>query len=192
MYSENQIAELIKKNPQAVVKALEEQDISVEGITSKGIANTGSIENTGDIEATGDISGSSLSVGTTNINELFVKIMDAPESTTLTQEQINKIINGVFINGDFLGCHNPVLFPAFRISYLYCGLIICPNTDKNLISCYVIDTHDNGILIQSGQKNLELNNLGKINEKSIPNYPSNTGTFTLKMVNGNLTWVQDA
>ena len=60
MYSENQIAEIVKKYPQAVVKALEGQDINVEGITSKGIANTGNIANIGDIATTGKISGGEI------------------------------------------------------------------------------------------------------------------------------------
>lgn len=60
MYSEKQIAELVKNNPQAVVKALEGQDINVEGITSKGIANTGNIANTGDIATIGKITGGEI------------------------------------------------------------------------------------------------------------------------------------
>lgn len=60
MYSEKQIAEIVKQNPEAVVKALEGQDISVEGITSKGIANTGNIATTGDIASSGNITGKSI------------------------------------------------------------------------------------------------------------------------------------
>ena len=55
MFSEKQIAEIVKNNPQAVVKALEGQDISVEGITSKGIANTGGLANIGDVAISGDL-----------------------------------------------------------------------------------------------------------------------------------------
>lgn len=35
MYSENQIAEIVKKNPEAVIKALEGQDISVNAVIQK-------------------------------------------------------------------------------------------------------------------------------------------------------------
>ena len=34
-------------------------------------------------------------------------------------------------------------------------------------------------------------NVESINGKNIPQYPSNTGTFTLKCVNGTLTWIED-
>ena len=37
-----------------------------------------------------------------------VKIMPAPASTTLTDDEITQIINGVHINGTFLGYVNPV------------------------------------------------------------------------------------
>lgn len=59
MYSEKQILELVKNNPEAVVRALLGQDISVEGITSKGIANTGGLANIGDVAINGnlDVSG---------------------------------------------------------------------------------------------------------------------------------------
>lgn len=57
MYSEKQILELVKKNPEAVVKALLGQDINVNGITSKGIANTGNVGITGDLAVSGSING---------------------------------------------------------------------------------------------------------------------------------------
>lgn len=55
MYSEKQILELVKKNPEAVVRALLGQDINVEGITSKGIANTGGLANIGDVTISGNL-----------------------------------------------------------------------------------------------------------------------------------------
>ena len=54
MFSENQIKDIVKESPSEVVEALKGQDISVEGITSKGIANTG------DIGATGKITGGEI------------------------------------------------------------------------------------------------------------------------------------
>lgn len=39
---------------------------------------------------------------------------------------------------------------------------------------------------------ISLANIGWINGKEIPAYPSNTGTFVLKCVNGVLTWVQES
>lgn len=60
MYSKKQILELVKSNPEAVIKALLGQDINVNGITSKGIANTGNIANTGDIANIGKITGGEI------------------------------------------------------------------------------------------------------------------------------------
>ena len=54
MFSENQIKDIVKESPSEVVEALKGQDINVEGITSKGIANTG------DIGATGKITGGEI------------------------------------------------------------------------------------------------------------------------------------
>lgn len=60
MFSRNEIIELIRKNPEAVLKALLGQDINVNGITSKGIANTGGLANIGDVAITGDLTAKSL------------------------------------------------------------------------------------------------------------------------------------
>ena len=54
----------------------------------------------------------------------YVKYITAPESTTLTDEEIANIIDGVFIEGTFLGYKNPVLFPAGDNGSSYKGLIL--------------------------------------------------------------------
>lgn len=90
MYSENQIAEIVKKYPQAVVKALEGQDISVEGITSKGIANTGNIANTGDIGASGKITGGEIVENMTG----YSATEGAPSNMTLDITYAGAVKNG--------------------------------------------------------------------------------------------------
>lgn len=57
MFSEKQIKGIVKESPSEVVEALKGQDISVEGITSKGIANTGNVGITGDLAVSGSING---------------------------------------------------------------------------------------------------------------------------------------
>ena len=60
MYSKNQLEEQIKsvvsESSEEVISALVGQDISVEGITSKGIANTGGLGNIGNVAISGDLS----------------------------------------------------------------------------------------------------------------------------------------
>ena len=40
-------------------------------------------------------------------------------------------------------------------------------------------------------KAIDLEDIRRINGKNIPNYPSSTGTFVLKCVDGTLTWVAE-
>ena len=128
-------------------------------------------------------------------NGQVVHKMTAPSSTTLTDEEIAKIVDGVFIEGTFLGATNPVLCPASIYNNDYYGFIIAQmgiygNTrvthyrikaDTKVISLY----ENNGFGF--GYAGV----VSSMNGKSIPAYPSDTGTFTLKMVNGVLTWVSD-
>ena len=61
MYSKNELKSLVKAViDEYGVESLVGKDISVNGITSKGIANTGNIANIGDIATTGKISGGEI------------------------------------------------------------------------------------------------------------------------------------
>lgn len=55
MYSESELREFIRTHKDDVVSALAGKDISVEGITSKGIANTGGLANIGDVAISGNL-----------------------------------------------------------------------------------------------------------------------------------------
>lgn len=59
MYSENELRTFIKKyireSGDDVVASLVGKDLSIEGLTSKGIANTGSFANIGDVAISGDL-----------------------------------------------------------------------------------------------------------------------------------------
>lgn len=65
---------------------------------------------------------------------VFVRIINAPTSTTLTDEQVDIIKEGVFVNGDFLGLHNPVLCPGHADGYFIYGTLI----GENSIQSYTI------------------------------------------------------
>ena len=129
----------------------------------------------------------------------YVRIMDAPESTTLTDEQIDQIKEGVFINGTFLALKNPILCPASEYSGSLYGAVIGSNESagatffvyyKIVLSTKVITLNTEGIEIsRSGNTNIP--NLKNLNGKTFPNYPSATGTFVLKCVDGVLTWVEE-
>lgn len=54
-----------------------------------------------------------------------VKIMTAPASETLTNEQITQFINGIYINGTFLGYVNPVFYPARVTDATYYYGVLC-------------------------------------------------------------------
>ena len=168
-----------------------------------------------------DFSNIDLVVKTLTANSLniggftdFVKIIEAPESTTLTDDEISSIIKGVFVNGAFLGYTNPVFFPALdsALNNTYTGYAFgCTATHMHLFK-YVIDKSSkvisvatNAILSMDTYGNLTINQAGggqlsiasattgtvNFRNKAIPVYPANTGTFVLKCVDGVLTWVAE-
>lgn len=130
-----------------------------------------------------------------------VKIMNAPSSSgtsaTLTDEQIAQIVQGVFINGNFLGIINPIIFPlGLWGDTTYTGIIVGKDSTTNAYTkikgCYI--DIPNKVIHVEPQLTIEMNTVNgsiNVNGKIIPNYPLDTGTFTLKCVDGVLTWVQD-
>lgn len=120
----------------------------------------------------------------------YVRIMNAPSSTTLNDEQIEVIKEGVFIDGEFLGFHNPVLFPpASAILDFHRGIIMGQKSGVATIQTYQI--RNTKVIELFDQFLFDILNLRQLNGKTIPTYPSDTGTFTLKCVDGVLTWVAD-
>ena len=125
-----------------------------------------------------------------------VNVIDAPASTTLTDEELNLFKEGVFINGTFAGLNNPVIFPAKPYSDTLLVGIVCGggSAAKQYFYYYKIENKvfslDNAIICFEYFQ-LTLSKVSELNGKAVPNYPSNTGTFTLKCVDGVLTWVQD-
>lgn len=121
-------------------------------------------------------------------------------SNTLTQEQFDIITNGkpTLIKGTFLNYTDIFITTPYisgvnvrcigfgaRIDYSWNSLIELrfSSTTKVVTLYYSIYIGNNGAL--------SINNFGGFNGKSFPAYPSNTGTFTLKCVDGTLTWVAD-
>ena len=132
-------------------------------------------------------------ISTELISSLAVTKIDPPSSTTLTDEEIEKITSGAFIQGEFLGIKNPVLFPAYESAGIYRGLVISVKQNTvPIITAYYITVATKVIsLYNVNSPAISLDSMGYMNGKQIPSYPANEGTFVLKCVNGTLTWVEE-
>ena len=131
----------------------------------------------------------------------FVRIMDAPKSTTLTDEQIAQIREGVFINGNFLGYHNPILIPAQPVGVLdgYYGGLLIGTTEYpqqgpvikgfSINTSKVIAASTNEISFNVGYSGrITIKGLYSLNDKLFPNYPSNDNIGHLICRKGTLQW----
>ena len=81
--------------------------------------------------------------GNVSLKGLYVQIISAPTSTTLTADEVEYFKEGVFIEGNFLNLHNPVVFPArlHEGSNTLRGGIIGDNQYGQLEICvYTIDS----------------------------------------------------
>ena len=130
----------------------------------------------------------STDIAQTQINAMAVRKMAAPESTTLTDDEVEMIKGGVFIEGEFLGYKNPVLLPPKDGETNYAGLVI---TGTGLKAYQIVKSTKVISLYAVTVRVSELASIGYFNGKNVPNFPSNTGTYTLKCVDGVLTWVED-
>lgn len=122
------------------------------------------------------------------LKDSFVHKIPAPQSTTLTDEEVEEIKLGVFIEGTIAGFNNPILLPSGESENSYYGMLLYGNG----IASYYINKATKGFNIYSAsQGRNNLNSVSTINGKTLPQYPSNTGTFVLKCIDGTLTWVEE-
>lgn len=120
-------------------------------------------------------------------------LISAPSSTTLTDAEILSITSGCQIDGNFLNLIKPTFYPARLLGggAIYRGLVIGFGVSgSQTVRLYEINTGTK-VIANSGTKQIDLVNVDTFNGKSIPNYPSNTGTFNIKQINGALTWVDN-
>lgn len=112
-------------------------------------------------------------------------------NNTLTQEQYDLITNGkpTLIKGTLLNKTNILLFAGSVASGHYWCSGVCMNGYYTEYRQFLINS--SMVISVASQKYIRLPSIDAINGKDIPAYPSNTGTFTLKCVNGVLTWVED-
>lgn len=138
------------------------------------------------------------------LNGKFVRIMLAPSSATLTDEQIAQISEGVFIKGDFLGLKNPILLPFGNLySGRYLGIIMGKFTTYNdtFIGLYQISektlsfNRNKGIILKQddiifGEETV-FYATGRVNlrGKEYPlNYPADTAVGHFICRKGTLQW----
>lgn len=119
-------------------------------------------------------------------------ILDAPSSTSLSADEIATISKGCVINGTFLGLVNPLFIAAAEQWGIYFGLVIGVNATNRQPQIQQYQIQGGTIALRADtQQQLDIHNINSLNGKAVPAYPSNTGTFVLKCVNGTLTWVAE-
>lgn len=107
------------------------------------------------------------------INSKAVKLENVPQSTYLTEEEKDEIVNGAFINGTFLGLKNPVFFPAdsFSDGDYYQGVVIGANGSFTVVSTYLIYANNNNYIEVSNNRYMRVQGLEYVNGREFPNYP---------------------
>lgn len=108
-------------------------------------------------------------------------------NNTLTQEQYDLITNGkpTLIKGSWSSYNNLILLsPRDNSTYFeYAGF------DRYKTTKIVV--YNDKRIATSTAAFIQLQNIDWINGKAIPGYPSSTGTFNLKQINGTLAWTQE-
>ena len=129
------------------------------------------------------------------LNGHFVKIIEVPESTTLSDEEYEYFKEGVFINGNYVidgtTLHNPVFFPAGLYNSKLYGYCIYMSSYVTYFRSFEISESKVISLASPSTQYIYLDNILVLNGKSIPAYPSNSGTFVLKCIDGDLSWVAE-
>ena len=110
-------------------------------------------------------------------------------SNTLTQAQYDLITNGkpTFISGGLFSIPNVWLFFQAETSSFFNFIYFGDEVG-------IIQLNKNSKILSKESATYQAYNIRSVknfNGKAIPPYPANTGTFTLKCVNGTLTWVAD-
>lgn len=134
----------------------------------------------------------------------YVRITNAPSSHILTDQEFEAFKDGTFIKGVLFGLYNPVIYPfgeaedgnyygfamgiddTFKVKTVLRGYAINKTTKQLSAKKIFIDCLNN-----TNSMNIYGEPLS-INGKVFPNYPWpwDDKSFTLKMVNGTLTWTE--
>jgi len=147
-----------------------------------------------------NLSDGTNSVTIADISNGLFNVINASDivNNTLTQAQYDLITNGkpTLIKGTILGITNLLLVKQShstggggldRILGIYpenYGVI--KESLFNINSSFVISKYLD--LLEFNANKMNISNIGYVNGKLIPAYPSNTGTFGFKSINGTLSW----
>lgn len=106
-------------------------------------------------------------------NESGFKHIEAPSSTTLTNDQIADIANGAIIDSNFVGSSlSPYTFFKARLyGNVYQGIYVAGNASEQEIGLYRIQTVPKTIDLNPFSR-LAFKSVASINGKSLPNYPT--------------------
>lgn len=118
------------------------------------------------------------------------RVITAPSSTTLTDDELTAIRSGCIINGSFLGYEKIVFMPSGEINYgEYDGLALIGNQLAPEIRVYTINATSKLIsLSATNSLRIRLGSISQINGKALPQYPSGNATYNLQQSNGTLQW----
>lgn len=157
---------------------------------SNGLYDLGRLSNKWkDLYLSGNISDGTNSVSVANITSSTFNVINATDivNNTLTQEQYDLITNGkpTLIKGTWSSYNNLILLsPRDNSTYFeYAGF------DRYKTTKIVV--YNDKRIATSSAAFIQLQNIDWINGKAIPAYPSSTGTFNLKQIDGTLTWTEE-
>lgn len=137
----------------------------------------------------GNISDGTNSVSVADIASSTFNVINASDivNNTLTQGQYDLITNGkpTLIKGSWSSYNNLILLsPRDNSTYFeYAGF------DRYKTTKIVV--YNDKRIATSSAAFIQLQNIDWINGKAIPAYPSSTGTFNLKQIDGTLTWAEE-
>lgn len=137
---------------------------------------------------------SELAAALANINNINCINGSDIIDNTLTEAQFNLLMNGKptlivgsLFSGGLVNCLINGWFTQGSSTYFR---VFCSTGNDNRDSCIAVKNNTRQIFREYGRRTI-YENVAYVNGKAIPAYPSNTGTFVLKCVNGTLTWVQE-
>ena len=155
-----------------------------------------------DIYLSGNLSDGTNSATVANISNGIFNVINASDivSNTLTQAQYDLITNGkpTLIKGSFSNTYDTIIFQTHNDgAFIRFDCIGISQYNETKIRVGYINNATKQIVYVTGgilitySGSVDISNFKNLNGKAIPAYPSNTGTFTLKCVNGVLIWIED-
>lgn len=137
-----------------------------------------------------------LAEGTFNV----INASDIASGNVLTADQIALLTNGkpTIIKGDitisYYAFHDVILSRGETYGSTIRGHYQGAYSDYSGYAEGTYNINANNIItLLSGdsERQVRLRNIDQINDKTLPSYPSNTGTFVNKMINGTWSWAQE-